>query len=344
MELLLMKALSHSSIGLYKECPQRFKFRYVDGIKEGPRSYFSFGQSVHTALEFMYRSQLIAPSLQEILRHYETHWVSEGYASAHEEQTKKVQGARMVEAYYDKHIQNWQPAMATEHNFSIELDGAQIRGKIDRVDRLPSGALHVIDYKTGKSFSPERTQEDKQLTLYQIACEESFGASVEKLTLYHVPSLREADSPRHSSQQVASLRREIIQVKISIDQKVFDPKPDDYKCRWCDYKKICPAWVTPEAPGQPAKRGPASPMLKPLPADIAPKKTFAIPAPPPRGAWGDAGPVRDGSTAAPPWVAGLPAKSKETTVELINRAIKKTEELNAVLKEIRRRLPGTNGF
>lgn len=248
-----MRALSHSSINLYRECPQRFKFRYVDGIKEGPRSYFSFGQSVHKGLEFLYRSQLVPPSLDEVLHHYQANWVKEGYATAEEEKLRLTEGERIIRSYYAKHMQDWQPAMATEFDFTIKIDGAPVRGKIDRIDRLPSGRFHVIDYKTGKSFASWRAEKDNQLTLYQMACEETFGHQVEKMTLYHLPTLTPVSTARHPDTLVRNVRKEIISVKTSIEKEIFDPKPEDFKCRYCDYKKICPAWTQPNAAnGKPA--------------------------------------------------------------------------------------------
>ena len=50
------RVLSHSSISMYRTCPQRWKFRYIDKVPEKPRSQFSFGKSVHTALEFSEKS------------------------------------------------------------------------------------------------------------------------------------------------------------------------------------------------------------------------------------------------------------------------------------------------
>ncbi|MEK7287214.1 MAG: PD-(D/E)XK nuclease family protein [Elusimicrobiota bacterium] len=238
-----MRALSHSSMNLYRECPQRFKFRYVDGIKEAPKHYFSFGQSVHKALEFLYRSQLVAPAIEEVLYHYEANWVKEGYASKEQEQARLEEGRGIIRAYYSKHIEGWKPAMATEFDFTIKIDDADVRGKIDRIDRLPSGNFHVIDYKTGKSFASWRVEKDNQLTLYQMACEETFGHPVEMMTFYHLPSLTPVNSARHPDTLVRNLRKEIISVKTSIERQIFDPKPEDFRCRYCDYKKICPAWT-----------------------------------------------------------------------------------------------------
>ncbi|MBI2069900.1 MAG: PD-(D/E)XK nuclease family protein [Elusimicrobia bacterium] len=243
-----MRALSFSSINLYKECPQRFKFRYVDGIKEAPKSYFSFGQSVHKALEFLYRSQLMAPSLEEILHYFETNWVRGGYASEKEEKLQFAEGSRIVRAFYAKHIADWQPAFATEYSFNHHFDGVEVTGKIDRIDKLPTGELHVMDYKTGKSFAYWRPRQDEQLTLYQLATEAAFGLPVARLTLYHLPTLNPISVERHPDTLVRGLRKEIIQVKSSIDKKIFDPKPEERKCLRCDYRPICPAWGNNDRP------------------------------------------------------------------------------------------------
>lgn len=276
------RALSHSSMGLYKECPQRFKFRYLDGIRESPKSYFSFGQSVHKALEYFYRSQLLAPVLNDVLAFYKTHWVKEGYKTAEEEKKNFDEGVRIINAFYKKHAADWKPPLATEYDFSVTVDGVSVCGKIDRIDKLPSGALHVIDYKTGKAFSPDKVTQDQQLTLYQVACEDALGAPVERLTLYHLPTLTPMDSPRHEDSLVRNLRKSILSVKTSIDAGDFTPKPDDWKCKWCDYKKICPAWNgTP--PAKPAlKAMPASAAKKPAAFSVARTTLLEIEAPAPR--------------------------------------------------------------
>ncbi|MBI4669318.1 MAG: PD-(D/E)XK nuclease family protein [Elusimicrobia bacterium] len=238
-----MRSLSYSSISTYKECPQRFKFRYVDGMKEAPKSYFSFGQSVHKALEFFYRSQIAAPSLEEVLRYYETNWVKDGYESEEAEKLQFAEGTRIIRAYCLKHADDWTAAFATEYNFNLEFDGVAVTGKIDRIDKLPSGGLHVLDYKTGKSFAYWRPAQDDQLTLYQLASENAFGLSVERLTLYHLPTLKVFHSERHPDVLVRNLRKDIMKVKIAVDKKQFEPHAEERKCRRCDFRAICPAWT-----------------------------------------------------------------------------------------------------
>ena len=44
-----------------------------------------------------------------------------------------------------------------------------IRGQIDRIDRLPTGGIEVIDYKTGRLESQKGVDESLQLSIYALA-------------------------------------------------------------------------------------------------------------------------------------------------------------------------------
>ena len=80
------RTLSHSSVLLYRVCPQKWKFRYVDKIPERPRSYFSFGKSVHAGLEFLLtKLQGDLPTLEELLSSYKSNWLREGYGTPTQE-------------------------------------------------------------------------------------------------------------------------------------------------------------------------------------------------------------------------------------------------------------------
>ena len=52
---------------------------------------------------------------------------------------------------------------------------ATIRGSIDRIDRLPSGGIEVIDYKTGRMTSQKGVDESLQLSIYALACRDALG-------------------------------------------------------------------------------------------------------------------------------------------------------------------------
>src|SRR5438445_13477958 len=73
--------------------------------------------------------------------------------------------------------------------FHLQLDGAEMVGKIDRINDVGDGMVEVVDYKTGGGkamrwayeayFGPELY--DVQLALYYLACR--FGFDDEGLAL-----------------------------------------------------------------------------------------------------------------------------------------------------------------
>ncbi len=65
-----------------------------------------------------------------------------------------------------------------EQSFEFELSGATFRGRIDRIDRSDSGALFVLDYKTGSvDFSPEHIKKGHhfQSLIYVLSQTEPIG-------------------------------------------------------------------------------------------------------------------------------------------------------------------------
>ena len=233
--------LSHSSISMYLECPQKWKLKYIDKLPEKPRHFFSFGKSVHAALEYFYAvDALPPPSFEKVIRFYEDNWISEGYSGRLQEDEYKVEGRRILDEYYRKHIGSFQLPYFTEYAFQLEVDGVPVRGFVDRIDKVGEDRIAIIDYKTGKAIPAARAERDAQLTMYQMACERLLGKKVESLTLYHLPSQTARRVPAHGPELVDALRRQIVAVAEKIEAESFDPKPEERKCSWCDFKPFCP--------------------------------------------------------------------------------------------------------
>ncbi len=243
MAYVLPRPLSYSSFSLYEECPQKYKFKYVDRIPEKPKHYFSFGQSVHLALEFFYAPKAPPPpSLEELLNFYRDHWVSRGYKDAATEARYKDDGESILTLFYRKHSGDWAPPLFVEYHFNVELADVPLTGKVDRIDKLPDGRLSIIDYKTGKAMNAERLAEDSQLAFYQMACEKSLGAEVAKLSFYHLPSLTEHAIARGSGEKLDRLTSRLTSVAAAVTRGIYEPAPQEKKCFFCDYKPLCPVF------------------------------------------------------------------------------------------------------
>ena len=61
-----------------------------------------------------------------------------------------------------------------------------MRGRVDRVDRLPDGGYELIDYKTGERKSEEELEYDLQLALYRLAAREAWDIEAGLGSYYYV--------------------------------------------------------------------------------------------------------------------------------------------------------------
>ena len=66
-----------------------------------------------------------------------------------------------------------------ERSFAFPIGPHQLRGRVDRVDRLPDGGYELIDYKTGDPGRVRSTADDVQIALYRIAAREAWQVEAE---------------------------------------------------------------------------------------------------------------------------------------------------------------------
>jgi RecB family exonuclease len=253
----MMRALSYSQISLYQSCPLAYKLQYIDGLKPKEKWYFSFGSTLHLCAEYFFRVKAPPPpSLAELLQYYEDNWQAEGYESPEEEMKYKAYGQEILAEFHHIHSPAFHMPLAVEQRFNIGVEGVKLTGYIDRVDKLASGGLSIVDYKSSQQlFTTTHLAQDLQLTLYQLAAEQLWGLPVEKLTLYHLRSNTPCSCQSREEQQLADARRLVVEVAEGIAAQRF-PAQENQFCP-CDFPEYCPyhrhryitAETEPAAPG-----------------------------------------------------------------------------------------------
>jgi putative RecB family exonuclease len=232
--------LSYSAISTYELCPAKYRFQYQDRLPTSTSPALSFGDSLHRALyRFHDRPVPVAPSLEELHEMLEGEWVTDGYRDESEETTYRQHAHQVLAEYHRDNASSFRIPAALEFRFRIEVEGAQISGVIDRMDRIPGGGYEIIDYKTNRRLPPKsRVEEDLQLSVYHLAAREIWGIEPERLTLYYLlPG--ERMSTHRTSADADELRRRIATVAERIAAGKFEPKQNPL-CDWCDFQRQCP--------------------------------------------------------------------------------------------------------
>ena len=107
------------------------------------------------------------------------------------------------------------------------------------MDKLESGGLSIIDYKSNKElFTADYLQNDLQLTIYQLAAEQTWQLPVEKLTLYHLRSNTPCSCLSRDPVRLDDARRLILEVADNITSEKF-PATENQYCP-CDFPEHCP--------------------------------------------------------------------------------------------------------
>lgn len=195
---------------------------------------------MHSCVEYFFRVNTPPPpSLEELLRFYEKNWISRGYESLEEEERYREYGKDILTRFWELHYDGFRMPIALERNFYVDIEGIKVQGFIDRVDKLVSGGLSIIDYKTNKDlFTADYLADDLQLTIYQMAAEQTWRLPVEQLTLYHLRSNTACTCPPRDFKQLEQTRQLILEVAEGISNEKF-PATEHQYCP-CDFPEYCP--------------------------------------------------------------------------------------------------------
>ncbi len=253
-------ALSASDIGLYRICPLKYKFARVFAIPEEPTINQRFGILIHQVLERFHAEELRDTSVAEIaadrageaaeepsraaldrlLHLFEAGWRRAGFGSSDDELQYRDRAVAALTRYWERHAHSPSSPVWLERGFAFEIGSHQLRGRVDRVDRLPEGGYELIDYKTGQRQSAAELTDDLQLALYRIAAKESWSVDAEAGSYWYVLEDEKVAVPA-SPDDRERVERTVLEVAEGIQAQDFEPRPSYEVCSWCDYRLICPA-------------------------------------------------------------------------------------------------------
>jgi DNA helicase-2/ATP-dependent DNA helicase PcrA len=246
-------ALSASDIDLYRTCPLKYKFARVFAIPQEPTINQRFGILIHQVLQRFHAEEMRladggddpmagppAGSLDRLLGLFEAGWRRIGFGASDDELQYRDRAVAALTRYQERHRRSESQPVWLERNFAFAIGPHQLRGRVDRVDRLPGGGYELIDYKTGEPGSGPRLSGDVQLALYRLAAREAWRIEAELGSYWYVLTDRRVPIPPEPD-DAERVERTVLEVAGGVSEQDFEPRPSHEICSWCDYRLICPA-------------------------------------------------------------------------------------------------------
>ena len=237
-----MLSLSASDLSLYLTCPLKYKFARVFGIPQEPTINQRFGILFHNVLERFHKEPPENPEegLRVLNRLFEQGWRRTGFGSSDDELQFRDRAREALRLYWERERESEGEPVWLERKFDFKVGDHHVRGRVDRVDRLPDGDYELIDYKTGERKSEEDLDDDLQLALYRMAAREAWGIEAGSGSYYYVLDAEKVPAPTRPD-DAERVERTVLQVGEGILSQDFEPRPSPSVCSWCDYRLICPA-------------------------------------------------------------------------------------------------------
>ena len=233
--------ISPFKMNMFIQCPRRYKYHYVDSLikqykKDWPR--LTMGQNVHATLFDLFEKTPPQSRNYEraeaILR---LKWSAnhKGFKDKDEERKYGLTALSQLRKFCESENLGSIP-FRLEKFHEARLDAEVIlNGKIDRIDKLPDGSLHIIDYKTGEI---SRESDDLQLVIYYLLVSLNFSLPIAKVSNLYLDNCEYYTiTPTRGQIDATIVRIKEVAKQIAIE-KEFQAKVGPL-CKFCDFVEIC---------------------------------------------------------------------------------------------------------
>ena len=241
--------LSPSSASTFRQCPQRWKFRYVDKLPDPPGEAAVAGTFAHRVLEELLALDPDERTLDNAKSLAKQVWAETSSDQDFEALDLDADGVhnfkwtawRAIEGLWDLEDPKTVDIVATETEVSTEIGGVPFVGFIDRVEAGPDG-LVVSDYKSGRApgrrFSEARLE---QVLLYAAALAEIHGTPPVRARLMYLG--QRIDEATVTADSIAEVTRRLVETWEELQERSatgdFPPQPGPL-CGWCAFVRHCP--------------------------------------------------------------------------------------------------------
>jgi RecB family exonuclease len=240
-------ALDFSRVNTYERCPLAYQFGYLErrpregamGMQYGNLQHQCCDDLISEAIEQEYVGALSLVRAEQIFKRN-----ARSYRLPPNLRKRGLENMQMFalhECTFD-----WRDVLSVEKRYRADIGNRHdIRGRIDRINKLGSCKVRIIDYKGGsKPWDDDQLLHSKQLGMYELMVRDAYPWVEEaQLTIWHLGCDVRQNTTR-TPKQLDDLRKSLARIGDEMETRTsFEAKPGTY-CERCDYRSGCPsAWV-----------------------------------------------------------------------------------------------------
>lgn len=232
---------SPSKLTSYATCPRQYHFKYVRKLPGRLHANQSFGSSLHRALQAIYQAGgPSGRSPDQLAETLSASWSALGYQSPEHARSELARGQELLARYQERWSDETSIPVLLEKRMSAPYREVVFLGIVDRVDRDSDGALHVIDYKSGRAPESGRIPEHtaRQLALYHHLVRAKLGEAPGRHSVHYLASDVRL-SIETDETALSALLDEAHGLACAIREAVaFEPTPGSH-CLHCDFQARC---------------------------------------------------------------------------------------------------------
>jgi CRISPR/Cas system-associated exonuclease Cas4 (RecB family) len=269
--------VTKSSLGTYGFCPKQYFYQNVLKLETEEKDHHVRGSNVHDVTQYFFDE--IFETIDEILEEINSGEIDDARDKMYEVvpqppepylfgEPEQIQ--RWVDWQFDRLLvtkgEGWFPVgneVEVHGTRVVDVDGVSIpihmRGFIDRIFEDGNGGFALMELKTGKWKQRKNSDMRAEMQFYKMMIENSPHSEFLPITHWgwEFPGgdINEGDgahwdyepiTSRYAKNTPAVLERRLKKLVKSHLDKDFPAERSEWKCVWCDFLEICPAWTLQE--------------------------------------------------------------------------------------------------
>jgi putative RecB family exonuclease len=248
-----MPVYSPSSLSTFERCPRHYRYIYIEKLPREETVEAFMGTMVHEALRKLYQDLMLSKlnTLEEILDYYHSSWDKNWtddvrIVKDYTPEDYRLTGAKCIAGYYHRYKPfNQSRTLALERKIRIKLGDYTLQGYVDRLAESSEGCYEIHDYKTSQSLpTMDQLTKDRQLALYQLGVENSWGPSKQTELIWHYLVHGKEIRLSLTQEELMTLKTQTLnlihRLEKAVEEDCFPPREGEL-CPWCSYRRICPS-------------------------------------------------------------------------------------------------------